>query len=351
MSKKTKTRILITGANGFVGTNLTKYLSQNPTFEVFAMVRDKSTIRFLKDFQFKEHSHDKFFEIVEANLNDEQSIITACQDMDVVVHLAGLVSDWGKMEVFWKENVEGTKKVLVGATKAKVKRVLYLSSLTVHGLNGHTYDDEETPRIDRGFAYAVTKKIGEDLLFEWIEKNPDADGAVIRPGYIIYGPYDRNTYIRILDQLVKGRFAYINGGKRLISYIYIENLCYGIEQLIKAAKIHGAYNILDGNMNWREWIAKWEKAIGRKIRSISIPYFLITPLTALLVGLYKLLGIKKSPPLNFYRINIMRKDLAYNNHKMKADIGYNPPIELEEGIQRTLEYYSTTKKKSSPNPT
>ena len=333
------TRVLITGANGFVGSNLTKYLSRDPSLEVYAMVRSKDTTRFLKDFQYKENSTEKWFEMVEANLNDEESIIEACKNIDVIVHLAGLVSDWGKKDQFWEMNVEGTRKVLAGASKTKVKRVLYLSSLAVHGLNGHTYDTEEASREVKKFAYAVTKKIGEDLLFDWTANNPEADGAVIRPGYIIYGPYDKNSYVKALDQMTKGRFALINGGRRLISYVYVENLCYGIGQLIKAKSVNAAYNILDGNMTWKEWIAIWEKAINRKIWLIRTPYFLLVPVTALLVGIYKLFRIKKSPPLNFYRIKVMRKDLAFVNKRISTEIGYAPPIILKEGIQKTLDYY------------
>ncbi len=334
------TRVLITGANGFVGSNLTKLLSRDPSLEVQAMVRSKDTTRFLKDFQYKENSTEKWFEMVEANLNDEESIFEACKNIDVIVHLAGLVSDWGKKDRFWEMNVEGTRKVLSGASKAKVKRVLYLSSLTVHGLNGHTYDTETAPREEKKFVYGITKKIGEDLLFEWTSNNPEVDGAVIRPGYIIYGPYDRNSYVKALDQIVKGRFALINGGRRLVSYVYVENLCYGIEQLIKAEKVNGAYNVLDGNMTWKEWIAIWEKVINRKIWIIRTPYFLLVPITALMVGIYKLFRIKKSPLLNFYRIKVMRKDLAFVNKRIRTELGYTPPTKLEEGIQKTLDYYN-----------
>ncbi|MHA1543087.1 MAG: NAD-dependent epimerase/dehydratase family protein [Candidatus Hodarchaeales archaeon] len=312
-------RVLITGANGFVGSNLTKYLSRDPSLKVYAMVRSKDTTRFLKDFQYKENSTEKWFEMIEANLNDEESIIEACKNIDVIIHLAGLVSDWGKKDQFWEMNVEGTRKVLAGASKTKVKRVLYLSSLTVHGLNGHTYDTEEASREVKEFTYAVTN----------------------RPGYIIYGPYDKNSYVKALDQMTKGRFALINGGRRLISHVYVENLCYGIGQLIKAESVNAAYNILDGNMTWKEWIVIWEKAINRKIWLIRTPYFLLVPITALLVGIYKLFRIKKSPPLNFYRIKVMRKDLAFVNKRIITELGYAPPTKLEEGIQKTLEYYNS----------
>ncbi len=221
--------------------------------------------------------------------------------------------------------------------------MLFLSSLTVHGLNGHTFATEDASRDVKGFVYAITKKISEDLLFEWTTNNSDVDGAVIRPGYIIYGPYDKNSYVKALDQMTKGRFALINGGRRLISYVYVENLCYGISQLIKAERINAAYNILDGNMTWKEWIAIWEKAINRKIWLIRTPYLLLVPITAFLVGIYKLFRIKKSPPLNFYRIKVMRRDLAFVNKRISTEIGYAPPIKLEEGIRKTLAYYYNKK--------
>lgn len=338
-------RIIITGANGFVGSNLTKYLSQDPSLEVYAMVRPNAPVNFLKDFQYKDDSKEKWFEIVEGNLLDEDSLVEAFEDKEIVIHLAGFVSDWGDKKRYFQINVEGTKKVLRAARIVKTSRVLYLSSLTVHGLGGHTYENEETPYAKKNYAYGESKKIGEELVREWIANNPEADGAIIRPGFIIYGRYDKSSFIQALDVITSGIFAFINRGKRLVSYVYVENLCYGIKQLIQAKDIGGEYNILDGNMTWKEWIAKWEQAVGRKVTKISVPYAFLVPVTAAMVGFYKLLRIKKSPPLNFYRINVMRKDLAFTNTKIKTEIGYNPPIEMNEGINRTLEFYIKSKAK------
>ena len=341
-----KKRILITGANGFVGSNLTKVLSRESSFEVFAMVRPKAPVDFLRDFQNKPDSEEKWFELVEANLLSEESMFNACKGMDVVIHLAGFVSDWGERKRYWQLNVGGTQNVLAAATKAKVSRVLFLSSLTVHGLKGHKYDNENTPRNIKRFPYGESKKIGEDLVFDWGEKNPNSDSAIIRPGFIIYGPYDENSFIRALDFIASGKFAFINGGRRLISYVYVENLCYGIMQLVKAQEIKGAYNILDGNTTWRNWVGFWEKANNKKVIKFSVPYIFVVPITALLVGFYKLFKIKKDPPLTFYRISTMRRDLAYVNTRITSEIGYDPPVKMEDGIQKTLEFYYETKKKS-----
>lgn len=337
-------RIIITGANGFVGSNLTKYLSQDPSLEVYAMVRPNAPVNFLKDFQYKDDSQEKWFEIIEGNLLDEDSIVEAFEDKDIMIHLACFVSDWGEKKRFMRMNVEGTKKVLRAARIVKASRVLYLSSLAVHGFGGHTYENEEAPYAKKNYPYGESKKIAEELVLEWIANNPEADGAIIRPGFVVYGRYDKNSFVQAIDVINSGKFAFINGGKRLISYVYVENLCYGINQLIQAQKIGGVYNILDGNMTWKEWVAKWEQAVGRKVTKISIPYVFLVPITAAMVGFYKLLRIKKSPPLNFYRINVMRKDLAFVNTRITTEVGYTPPTELEESLQQTLEYYYESKK-------
>ncbi|MBK5112812.1 MAG: NAD-dependent epimerase/dehydratase family protein [Candidatus Heimdallarchaeota archaeon] len=341
---KNRKRVIITGANGFVGSNLTKYLSQDPTLEVYAMVRPNAPVNFLKDFQYNEDSEEKLFEIVEGNLLDDDSLVEAFEDKNIVIHLASYVSDWGKKERFWQMNVGGTKNVLQAATKVKASRVLYLSSLTVHGFAGHKYSDEKTPYAKKNYAYGETKKIAEELVLEWIVNNPEANGAIIRPGFIIYGRYDKNSFILALDAIASGKFGFINRGKRLVSYVYVENLCYGIGQLIQAQKISGVYNILDGNMTWKEWVAKWEKVVGRKATKLSVPYAFLVPITAAMVGFYKLLQIKKSPLLNFYRINVMRKDLAFVNTRITTEVGYSPPTELDESLEQTLEYYYETKK-------
>jgi len=346
-STSKKTRVLITGANGFVGSNLTKYLSRDPSLEVYAMVRPNAPVNFLRDFQFKANKKEKWFELVEASLLDEESIDKALSNKDVVIHLAGLVSEWGKWERHWKLNVEGTRTILQTASKQNVTRVLFLSSLTVHGLKDHKFATEEAPRDVKNFAYGETKKIAEDLVLDWASSNSNVDSAIIRPGFIIYGPYDKRSFILSLDAMKSGVFGLINGGKRLASYVYVENLCYGIQQLIKATKISGAYNILDGNMTWKKWYSIWAQALGIKPPKFSVPYAFLVPITALMVGFYKLFRIKKSPPLNFYRINVMRRDRAFVNTRISNEVGYKPPIEFEEGVKRTIDFYLDTKKKNS----
>ncbi|MBB6480231.1 NAD-dependent epimerase/dehydratase family protein [Spirochaeta isovalerica] len=117
-----------------------------------------------------------------------------------------------------------------------VKLLSSTGKYKVHAMNGHNYSDESTPADMRNFPYGETKKIGEDLVLQWAEKGRKKGlvANVIRPGFVIYGPYDKNTFINVLKEIDKGRFGFIDKGKKLISYVYVENLCSGIERLISS---------------------------------------------------------------------------------------------------------------------
>jgi nucleoside-diphosphate-sugar epimerase len=164
-----KEKVLITGANGFVGSNLTKLLSSNPFYEVFAMVRSKASVSYLYEFQKDPITGDNLFELIEADLKDDESIEKAMSGIDTVVHLAGMVTDWGQWSQYFDLNVEGTRRILKGASSAGVSKVIYLSSVTVHAMTGHTYSDETVPADVQNFPYGETKKMGEDLILQWAE--------------------------------------------------------------------------------------------------------------------------------------------------------------------------------------
>jgi len=306
------------------------------------MVRPKAPINFLRELQFpsdQDHEHPPRFQFIEATLTDEESLQKAVSGIDAIIHLAGNVSDWGPVETFHRLNVLRTEALLHAAAKAGVRQFIFMSSLTVHGMRDFVEADENTPRLCRRFPYGETKILAEDLVTSWAKSMPGRQGVIIRPAYIIYGRYDKNSFIHALHAILRRQFAFINGGRQLISHVYVENLCEGIRRLLDCPTCSGAYNVIDGNMTWRDWTSLWTSAAAVKPISLSIPYAVVFPIVGILEGIYRLFCIKTSPPLNFYRINIPRRNKSFSRAKLERDVGFTPPIPLESGIKATLEFY------------
>ncbi|MBD3350765.1 MAG: NAD-dependent epimerase/dehydratase family protein [Candidatus Lokiarchaeota archaeon] len=337
-------KILITGSNGFIGSHLTREILFKTNYEIRAMVlkgtSEESIRNIIDEFETDnpERSASKRIKIIYADLLNKKTLEAACENIDVVVHLAGLVSEWGPKDAFFSLIVEGTQKLLDAASDNNVKRFIYMSSLTVHDLNGHYYNDENTPRDMEFFPYGVAKKKAEDLVTAWGSKGNQRDYALIRPGFIIYGPGDKNSFIRALDSMIEGQFGFINGGKSLISFVYVENLVYGIRLLVQADSIDGPYIILDGNKTWKEFVQVWVNRVGHKMPIANVPFIVLFPFIWILENLYKLFNVKKPPILTLYSIRIPRKHLAFTSDKIKKELGYKPVVPFQETIKLTLEY-------------
>ena len=94
--------ILVTGANGFVGSVLCKKLLERG-YKVRGLVRKTSDLSLLKGIPIQK---------VIGSLEDVASLEKAVENISLVYHVAAAVTDWGTFKYFWKVNVEGTKNLL-----------------------------------------------------------------------------------------------------------------------------------------------------------------------------------------------------------------------------------------------
>lgn len=344
--------VLVTGANGFIGTNLIQCLCKIPNLIIRSMILKGTPEGEIKKFQaiynpeFEKSYNIKKLDIVYANMMQKETMIPIMEGVHVIIHLAGLVTEWAPKQKYKELIIDATKNILDVASVCKVSRFIYMSSLTVSDLNGHINDDESCPRDMKFFQYGVAKRICEDMVKEWAEQDKGRDYALIRPGFIIYGPYDQNSFIRALDSMLKGKFGFINGGNKLISYVYVENLAYGISLLVNAKTINGPYIILDGNMTWKEWVKSWCDAKGVPIPKMNVSYGVIAPIIWFLEKIYKLFRSKKPPILTLYSLRIPRRDLGFSGAKIVRELGYNPLIPFNESITRTLKFYDEIYKRN-----
>jgi nucleoside-diphosphate-sugar epimerase len=321
-----KKRLIITGANGFIGSHLMKHLESLKDYEIFGLVRRTSNL-----FRLQNGDH----RLIEGSLDDLQDGFP--KDIDCVIHTAGLASDWGKWEDFYRTNVEGTLKLIRTSIARGVKRFIYLSSTVVYGFTGNLNTGEDQKLKPFHHVYCESKYLAETKVFE---HKKEIEIFILRPSNV-FGPYDTRFTMPLIEGINRGLKFFPGGGKKITSPCYVKNLVNAVELCIKAEKGSGeAYNITDGNdITWKEFLSMVAEELGKKPPKIHVPPLPLYILSMILEKLYTMLGSSNPPLLTPYRIAQVSNHYSFSIDKAKALLNYNPPFTTLEGILDSVKWY------------
>lgn len=325
-------KALVTGANGFIGSNVVKRLLKEGV-EVNVLVRKSSDLKFLKGLDVNYFYGD---------ITNYATIEPAVKGVDKVFHVAGLAADWGDYERFEKINFKGTINVAKAAAAAGVKRFIQTSTVAFHGF-GKTNVTEDDPPADNLIPYAETKWMAEQWLWEYA-KVVRMKITAVRPGNV-YGINDRTFISKYINAMLAGKFAEINHGRSKTCPVYIENLVDIILLVSKQDKAVGnAYLATDGlDITWHEFNTLLAEKLQLKLKSTSIPFGIAMLAAKTYYGIHRLLKLKSEPFLTPYRINNGGLDYHFSIKKLKDHFNYAPKINLNEALTRTVNWYRTSK--------
>ena len=321
--------ILVTGANGFIGSNLVKRLISE-RYKVRSLVRKTSDLSFLNGLDT---------EIIYGDINDIESLQQAMQGIDLVFHVAGLAADWGPYAVFDKVNYKGTQNVAKTASKAGVKKLVYISTVAFHGF-GKVNMTEESPVAKNLIPYAETKYKAEQWLWQF-QNQTDMHITAVRPGNV-YGINDRTFMLKYLAAMQTGKFMEINKGRSKTCPVFIDNLIDIITLVGRENKANGqAFIATDGlDINWHTFNTKLADALGVKLPKMSIPYSVAYPVAKIYYGIHQTLRLKSEPFLTPYRVNNGGKDYHFSIGKLQSFFDYKPRIEIDEAVEKTVAWYN-----------
>ncbi len=324
--------ILVTGANGFIGSRICLHF-KNLHHHVTGLVRKSSDLSLLKDSGIS---------LVYGDITNRNSLKGLFEGIDIVIHSAGAVTDWGPYEYFEKHNLGGTQHIAYEAALAGVKRMVQVSSVAIHGF-GFKYANETQPAESSKVGYSESKRVTELWLKDFMNET-EMEISIVRPGNV-FGPCDTKFIEPYLDLIDKGQFVFINGGKAFTCPTYIENLVHGIELCCFEPGAKGEeFIITDGlDISWKQFTDALFIQLNKLPTKRSVPFFLMYGVSYLMELTYKVLQIRKAPLLTRYRINNAGKDYHFSIDKAISLLGYKPVVDFHTSVKRTVEWYARRK--------
>ena len=225
-------RVAVLGASGFVGTRLTEIFQLERIAEVVPVVRSSNSLAGLARFALDWRIADAL---------DYEALVKAFRGCDVVVH-----SIHGPNELL----VEAPRVAYRAATKAGVGRIVYLSTTAVHGQDPAPGTDETTPLHTRHpFSYNNAKVRAEQEFLQ-LRRRGNVEVVVLRPA-IVYGPRDR--WISNVADAILARRAYIVRGEGICNTVYVDNLVHAIRLAMTADADGESFIITDReSITWTE---------------------------------------------------------------------------------------------------
>jgi len=324
--------VLVTGATGFIGRRLVRrLLDEGYAVRAFVLPADAIPIEW----------GDRV-ELRQGNLTKRSSVVDALRDAGTVFHLAALVGDWGTDLDHQRVTVRGTEHVLGIAARHGARAVL-ASSVVVYGHRiGQTVCHEDLP-FGRAYGPYSRSKQEQERIARRLEATQGLKVSIVRPTNV-YGPASGPWVDTLSDALKSGAPTLIGGGKRIAGLVYVDNV---VDILIRVAERPGAigriYNANEKNgVTWRRYFSDIAKLCGAGPPK-SINSWLAKLAAYVLETSYRLLRRQQRPPLTHEALNLAGSAVRVPVEKARRELGYQPLVSYEEGMQAVAEYLKLAK--------
>ena len=310
-----KAKVLVTGANGFIGSHLSEHLV-NLGAKITVLL-EYNPNNYLGHLKFLQNNMLSEMEQILGDIRDPELIKKMVKGKDIIFHLGALVSIpysfINPREVF-EVNAEGTLNILLAARDQEVNKIVTTSTSEVYGTALYTPIDENHP-LQAQSPYAASK-IAADKIAESFYKTYNLPVAIIRP-FNTYGPRqsDRAIIPTIIIQALKKSTINIGSTTPRRDLSYVSDTVDGFIKIAESKKSIGqVINIgLGKDISIGELIKMITSIMGKEIKVISTE--------------------KRKRPK---KSEVMR--LLCDNRKAKKIVNWIPKVSLKEGLNMTIEW-------------
>jgi NAD dependent epimerase/dehydratase len=317
-------RVLVTGADGFIGSHLTEALvAHGADVRAFVYYNSFNSWGWLDTVEPATVSQ---LDIFAGDIRDSNGVREAMKGIDVVLHLAALIAipfSYHSPDSYVDTNVKGTLNVVQAAKDLGTERVVVTSTSEVFGTAQYVPIDEKHPRQPQS-PYSATK-IGADAIAESFYRSFDVPVVIARP-FNTYGPRQSARAIipTIITQLMSGAEEI-----RLGSLTPTRDLNY----------------VTDTARGFIE-LAECDAAVGRDVNMGSGREIAIGDLAELLISIIRPTATIASDEQRFRPEKSEVERLLADSTLMTQLTGWTPAFTLEDGLRRTVEWFSDERNRS-----
>jgi len=328
--------ILVTGATGHIGNVLVRKLLEQGR-KVRALIwrgDDTSSLQGLD------------VEQVEGDVLDPQSLETAFQGVDTVYHLAGVISIMpGQNPLVWQVNVDGTRNILEAARQARIRRLVYTSSIHAIARAPHGVWINESLPFDPNNPYGAYDRSKATASLEvQTAAREGLDAVIVCPTGVI-GPFDfRGSEMGevIFNAATTKTMFYIEGA---YDFVDVRDVVDGMIAAGEKGNPGESYILSGHKLSVRYLLETVREVTGRAFASVKIPFSLAKFIAWVAPWYY--LRSRKKPRFTPYSLEVLQSNADIDHAKASRELGYHPRP-LIETIADTVKWFREYRKQYSP---
>jgi dihydroflavonol-4-reductase len=319
---------LVTGANGFIGSHLTRFLVEQGE-RVRVLVRRQSDVRSISGLPV---------EFAYADLRDPASLPSALRGVQRVYHVAADYRLWAENpQEIYDNNVRGTRNLLAAARIAGVERLIYTSTVgTLLSARPQRMPDEQTHLrlADMIGHYKRSKFLAEQAALDAAQNGQPV--VIVNPTAPL-GPGDWKPTPtgRILLDFLNGQLpAYVDTG---LNFVPVEDAAKGHWLAAERGQVGSRYILGGRNLTLKEMFELISDLSGRPMSRVRLPY--VIPLLAALADAVVSRVLRRHPRIPLDGVRMARHKMFVDSPKAKRELGYQPGS-LEAALERAIHWYS-----------
>jgi len=314
--------VLVTGAAGFIGSRLVELLIQD-------QVKVKALLR--SGVQFPRFERPGCLPC-RGDVTIPDSLIPATKDCRIIFHCA---YGEGGLNEARRVNVEGTLNVLREALKAGTRRVVFVSSIAVHGTSLPEIVHENQPYVTQGSPYEISKAEAERSALEFGRRN-GIEVVIIRPA-LVYGPGSPLWTVRLLQRIKYEKILLVGGGRGVANLIYVDDVAREMMRAASAPDIAGEPFFSSGTdaVTWHDLLARYSQMLGKSLPA-SCPRWRAKLLCQKDRWGFRLAG--RPVRIELFDLQSHLQTARFSMEKAERFLSFRPEISFSQGMEKTEDW-------------